>query len=117
MANQPIYLNGVQFKPSNIDNSDDKVGDLKIMVNGKKRFYHRAFKRQWQISWNGVSTTVLNSIRAIYRLTSTFTFIDEQGASFTVICLPGNFSSTLDATNISIKNVVYYDVKLTIDEA
>lgn len=116
MANQPIYLNGVVFKPSSIDRKEDKIGDSKVMANGYKRFYHRAFKNQWQIAWNGVTTDVLNNVRAIYRLTSTFTFVDEQGNSYTVLCLPGGFSSTLDAANISINNVVRYDVQLTIDE-
>jgi hypothetical protein len=116
MANQPIYLNGVQFKPSNIDVSEDKIGVNSRAASGRLKFHLVTTKSQWKISWAMVDTATMNAVRTIYRLTSSFVFIDEQGVSHTVACLPGGFTSTLAATSISINNVVHYDVEITLDE-
>lgn len=116
MANQPIVLNGTSFTPSAIDREETKIGNEKRAINGTLRFAHRAFKNRWTITWSGVSPSVVSSVRAIYRLVASFVYFDEDGTQWTVICLPGGFSSTIDAQSISLNGSMYYEVTLTIDE-
>lgn len=111
-----IYLNGVQMNPSEIELKDDeKIGESRRMGDGTLRYYHRAFKSQWTITWNGVKDIYVPAIRAIGRLTTPFTFIDYEGVSHTVMILPGNFSRKLSAEKVS-PGIKRYDIQLTLDE-
>lgn len=116
MSTQYIYLNGTQMNPSEVEIKDDeKIGESRRMGDGTLRYYHRTFKGQWSIKWTSVKETYIASIRAIGRLTTSFTFIDYEGVSHTVIVLPGNFSRTLSAEKVS-PGIKRYDVSLTLDE-
>lgn len=116
MSTRYIYMNGVEFNPSEVEIKDDeKIGDSRRMGDGTLRYYHRAFKGQWSITWNGVKETFIPAIRAIGRLTTSFTFIDYDGVSHTVIILPGNFSRSLTAEKVT-PDTKRYDVSLTLDE-
>lgn len=111
-----IYMNSVQFNPSELDAKDDeKIGESRRMGDGTLRYYHRAFKGQWTVTWNGVKDTYVPAIRAIGRLTTPFTFIDYESVSHTVIILPGNFSRKLSAEKVS-PGVKRYDITMTLDE-
>ncbi len=117
MANNPIYLNGVQFKPSGIEESDDRIGETSRMANGTLRMYHRAFKKTWEIRWDGIPTAILNQVRVVYRNIGQFTFINEQGESYTVITPAGGFNSVLDAADgAAIGGETYYKVRLTLEQ-
>jgi len=111
-----IYLNGGQFNPSEVEMKDDeKIGESRRMADGTLRYYHRAFKSQWVLKWNGVKEVYVPAIRAIGRLTSSFTFIDYESVSHTVMILPGGFSRTLSADKVS-PGIKRYDVTMTLDE-
>ncbi len=116
MSTQYIYMNGVQFNPSEVEMKDDeKIGESRRMGDGTLRYYHKAFKGQWSIKWNGVKEALVPAIRAIGRLTAPFTFVDYEGVSHTVMVLPGGMSRTLSADKVS-PGVKRYDVTITLDE-
>lgn len=116
MANTTISLNGVSFSPTTVEVSFEKIGTTKRAANGKLYFYFRALKRMWNIEWSNLPEGSLSAIRTIGALTSSFTFIDEFGASFTVIVPPGGYSAEMSAERISLANVFYYDVSLQLEE-
>lgn len=116
MSAQYIYLNAVQFNPSEVEmKDDDKIGESRRMGDGTLRYYHRAFKSEWTVQWNGVREAYVPAIRAIARLTTPFTFIDYESVSHTVIVLPGNMSRTLTAEKVS-PGIKRYDVSMTLTE-
>lgn len=109
-------MNGVQFNPSEVEMKDDeKIGESRRMGDGTLRYYHRAFKGQWVIKWTTVKESYVPAIRTIARLTTSFTFIDYEGVSHTVMVLPGGMSRTLSAEKVS-PGVKRYDVSITLDE-
>lgn len=111
-----IFMNGVQFNPSEVEMHDDeKIGESRRMGDGTLRYYHRAFKGQWVVKWTGVKETLVAPIRAIGRLTTSFTFIDYESVSHTVMILPGNFTRTLSAEKVS-PGMKRYDISMTLDE-
>ena len=111
-----IYLNGSQFNPSEVDSKDDeKIGDSRRMGDGTLRYYHRAFKSEWTITWNGLKEAYVPALRTIARLTTSFTFVDYEGVSHTVVILPGGFSRKLSAEKVS-PGVKRYDISMTLTE-
>lgn len=111
-----IYLNGTQFNPSEVEMKDDeKIGESRRMGDGTLRYYHRAFKGEWVIKWNGIKETLVSPIRTIGRLTTSFTFIDYESVSHTVMVLPGGFTRTLSAEKVS-PNMKRYDIQMTLSE-
>ncbi len=116
MSAQYIYLNGSAMNPSEVELKDDeKIGESRRMGDGTLRYYHRAFKGQWTVKWSGVKETLVAPIRAVGRLTTSFTFIDYESVSHTVMILPGGFTRSLSAEKVS-PNMKRYDISITLDE-
>lgn len=116
MTARYIYMNGTQFNPSEVEITEDKIGESRRMGDGTLRYYHRAVKRKWSIKWTGLRETYLPAIRTIFALTTSFTFTDYDSVSYTVLVLPGGFSYTLSAEKVDAAGVKRYDVQLTLDE-
>lgn len=116
MANNPIYLNGQQLRPSSIERTATKVGTSQRMADGTLRYFHRANKSSWTITWEGVTEDILTIVRNVYTLTTSFTFIDEQATSFTVLCEGDALKYTLSATKIALGGHKRYDVTLTVNQ-
>ncbi len=116
MSAQYVYLNSVMLNPSAIDaKPDEKIGESRRMADGTLRYYHVAFKGEWTLTWNGIKEAYVPAIRAIARLTTSFTFIDYDSVSHTVIILPGGFSSNLSAEKVS-PGIKRYDLSMTLSE-
>lgn len=116
MSQQYIYLNGTQVNPSELDaKDDDKIGESRRMGDGTLRYYHRAFKSEWTLTWNGVKETFVPPLRTIGRLTTSFTFIDYDSVAHTVIILPGGFTRKLSAEKVS-PNMKRWDVTMVLTE-
>ena len=116
ITNNYISLNGTQFRPTSVDVEETKIGEEKRMADGTLKFYHRAVKLQWTIAWTGLVETAVAAIRTIYRLTTSFTFIDEFGTSWTVLTLPGNLQLSMSAEKTRIDGTKYYDVELVVTQ-
>ncbi len=118
MAVSAITLNSVTFYVDDIATEHEKIGTAIQAANGARRWAHRANKRQWTLTWNTASLTELTAIRAIFALTTTFTFVDENGASATVFCQAGALKSSVDTlAYASGAQVLYYKVTLQLTEA
>jgi hypothetical protein len=79
-------LNGTTFYPSKIARTRKKVGRALVMYAGARVWMHRAEKSTWTLNWENIALATLNGIAAIEALTADFTYVDENGASFTVHC-------------------------------
>jgi methionyl-tRNA formyltransferase len=113
-----ISLNATTFYPADIEETREKIGTEIAAANGARRFAHRAEKRSWTLTWNRVTAAVRTQIRAVHVLTTTFTYIDEAGTSFTVLCLPGAYRSSIGLIGMPGGVLtLYYNVTLTIHEA
>lgn len=115
--NTLVSLNGSSFTPTSVAVRLLRIGDSRRAANGKLYYYHRANKRAWDLQWTSLPETQLSAIQTIGLLTSTFTFIDEAGSSYTVLVPDGGYSATLAASKASRANFFYYDVALTIEES
>ena len=114
-AASPILLNSTAFTPSDIKESEEKVGVEYQAVNGRRRFAQRAIKRVWTLEWKLVPLATVNALRLVYRLTGTFTYVSESGESAMVLCA----SDALQTSRpfIAGDGTAYYQVTLTIKES
>lgn len=111
-------LNGVTFYPSDIAPDHEKIGHEIQAADGSRRWAHRADKRTWKIEWKSVPLATLTAVRAIFNLTTTFTFVDENGDAATVFCKAGALSSSVaEIGQNSGGQVLLYNVSLTLTEA
>lgn len=113
-----ITLNGTTFYASDVQETGEKIGVAIQAANGARRWAQRANKRSWQISWKDVDVSVQTAVRNVFNLTTTFTFVDENGNSATVLCEAGAFKSTVATIGtVNGAQVLYYNVDLTLMEA
>ncbi len=113
-----ISLNGTSFTPSGIDMAREKIGSVITAANGARRFAHRAHKREWTLTWANVTATVRDQVRTVYALTTSFTYIDENSNSITVLCLPGGYQETVSLISYEGGAVTLrYTVTLNLSEA
>lgn len=110
-----VTLNGVTLTPTTIETGIRKEGERLVMANGSVRFFHRAHKRTWTLSWNLAGLTALLSVISIFTTTSTMTYVDENGSSYTVIPTD-DFGIEFGAEQISLTGFKYYSFSLTIEE-
>lgn len=111
-----VFINGVQVNPSALDaKPDEKIGESRRMGDGTLRYYHRAFKGEWTLTWNGVQEAYLPALRTVARLTTSFTFIDYDSVSHTVMILPGGFTAKLSAEKVS-PGIKRWDVTMVLSE-
>lgn len=92
-----ITLNANVLTPNKIEHTPEKIGVELVMANGRRRFVHRATKETWSLSWEGITSTVRATLRTIFDLTSTFTYIDQFGVSWSVYCPPGGWKCSIAA--------------------
>lgn len=117
---RPILLNTYSFTPSDIKESEAKVGTVIRAANGRTRFAQVTVggvpvtKRIWTIEWKLVLLATLDQIRMVYKLPSSFTYVSESGEMATVICDADALQST--RAWIAGDGTVYYRVTLTIKE-
>jgi hypothetical protein len=115
MSNKYVTMNSVTFRPTEISRNLKRAGDLKTMADGTNKMYHRGFKYEFDLTWTGLPESNKAAIRTIATLTTSFTFIDEDGTSYTVLCPPDAYSDALSASNISIGlGIIYYDITLKL---
>lgn len=118
-----ITLNGTVFGtggslkgPSNVEEELLTFGTEFEAYNGDMTLLQTGQKRQWTISWDNVTAATRNAVRALAGLTSAFTYIDEDGNSFTVQCpTQGRYQSGIGI--IGHGGTLYYGVTLLIRQS
>lgn len=116
MSNRYISMNSVQFNPTSVEYEEEKIGESRRMGDGTLRYYHRSIKRKWTITWTGLRETYLAAVKSIAALTTSFTFVDYDGVSYTVLILPGGYKHSLNADKVDGLGVKRYDITITLDE-
>lgn len=108
-------LNGTTFYPSDIQRRTKRTGTLTVAANGARTWTQRGTKQEFVVSWRLVDNTIRAAIQTIANLTTTWTFVDENGASYTVQCE----GEPIDAAVGLIDGAgdPLYDVTLTFFEA
>lgn len=112
MSYKRVTIGGTTFYPSTVDVTEERIGDTERMADGTLRFWHRAFKNTWTLTWNKLPESSLTSLRAKYRVTTSFTFNDENNTNWTVIST--KFDTKLSV--IGLNGIIYYDVTLELQE-
>lgn len=113
-TNNTITLNAVTLKPTGMDIEEQFIGESTRMANATLRKVQKGIKNKWTLSWSGLIETQIAAIRTLYRNTSSMTFVDEFGTSYTVATT--GFRTTFNAGDMSFSSVKYYDVELTFEE-
>ena len=114
-----ISLNGTTFGPSTIAVEIEKIGTEQVGADGTRNWMQRLdgssqpiHKRTWTLTWEKVLAALRTSIRSVFLLATTFTYIDEDGTSYTVQCEKQDYKDTI--AFISASGTLYYNVTLTI---
>lgn len=117
-----IFLNGVEFFPSDAQKTTEKIGAVHIAANGNRTWIQRVdagsnpiHKRQWTIPWKDVPEAVRAAVEAIFLLATTFPYVDQHGTSYTVQCEADGYNESV--TTIAPDGTLYYDVELTVYQA
>jgi len=110
-----VVLNSVTLAPTTLETTVTKIGETKRMANGAMRFFYRASKRSWTLSWENAPASIIANAYSAYTVNTSTTFVDEYGTSYTVVS-SSDFSVTLDASAIASNGTFYYSASFTIEE-
>lgn len=114
MSVKVVTLAGISFFPTTIETEDVRIGESARMLGGAFRFWHRAYKKKWNLHWENVPETTVSGIRTRYRSTSSQTYVDQDQITYTVILT--TFKESLSAEDISLPGVLYYDIDMSFEE-
>jgi hypothetical protein len=106
-------LDSLLIYPSNIDVSEEKIGEEKRMDDGTLRFFLRAIKHTFTLSWDAVEASWLPLLRAKSDA-GELTYTDEVGSTFDAIVI--SFDHTLSADKIDKDNTYRYDITMVFKE-
>jgi len=120
-----IYISGYyadstafnyEIKPSDIQRNISNIGDEERSVNGTMNRFHIAYKSSWRLTFTNISDSIADQLQIIFTTPKEFSFRDEQGSLYTVLCERDSFSRELSAGNVSLRNIPVYTVSLGLTE-
>lgn len=107
---------GTPRKPDAISIAVSKIGTTLVSDSGKRRFVSRGtVKRTWTIEWRGAREATRAALRTLHQLTTTFSFTDELGVTYTG-CQTERDDLEEAYAFTDPSNNYYYDLKITIRE-
>ena len=113
-------LNGQSFyyeiRPSNIDTSIKNIGEDIRAIDGTTNRFHRAYKREFSLSFDKVSESITTQLQQIFINPVEYVFTDISGTSYNVYTTADSFTKSLSASNVSLRGVKVYDVKIGLTE-
>ncbi len=81
----PLTGNAAAWRPTGITAKEQKIGVTLEAANGTRNRVERgANKHVWDVVWEGCNLATMQTVRTIARLATSFTFVDNEGVSFTV---------------------------------
>lgn len=103
--------NASAWQPTGYSVKERKIGVTLEAADGTRNRVERStYKRVWEIEWAVANAATVTTLRAINALTSTFTFTDTAGTSYTV--------QTEDELEVDFAFIVgstqYWSVRLTL---
>lgn len=131
----PIYLSGylgttafrTDLKATSVREAIANVGERLDAVDGAVSYMHRAYKRQWDVTWNLViysgsasyplATVVgLKQIYTALALSGTAMVFGMDNAQYSVIPDMNSWSVDLQSNNVSLTSIPYYSVSFKVIE-
>lgn len=108
-------LNGTDVSSYLTDPGESIVEAAAVMqmANGRTRKASRGFKRRWELTFSQVTNAQRTTVQTIALLTTTFTLVDQHGASYTVMTEPGSYSARVSLIEPGSPPTLHYDVSLT----
>jgi hypothetical protein len=104
------------YKPVEITRKLKKIGRLLEAADGSTSWVHRGFKWEFHIVWDKRSHGVTyNAVVALYAKTTTFSYTDTDGSSYTVLTAGDEPFEVPISTNAA--NVYSYGVQIVLREA
>lgn len=103
------------WKPTGLTLKPEKIGDAIVAANGSRTLVYRATKKTWEISWDTANETTRAALRTLHALTTTWMFVDQLGASYTVQTEADDYDEEYRMTDPA--GNIYYQLKLTVREA
>ncbi len=115
------YLTGgaefsYELRPTSVETSIKNIGEDIQAIDGTNRRFHRNYKREFTLSFDKVKQDVATQIETIFTTPNEFIFKDIQGNSYLVYTQQDSFSKSLHASNVSLRGVIVYDVKIGVCE-
>ena len=105
-------------RPSGLKRTTTKIGRTFTAANGDTSFVARGsgiVKHKWVLSWEKANATTQAALKALYALTTTFAFVDQDGTSYTVLCTGDDpFDEDISSNRA---NAYLYNVDFTLKEA
>lgn len=98
------------YRPKNL-----KKGRLLEGANGALTWVQRGVKWQWTIGWKRANQTTQTAVLALRNLTTSFTFVNHLGVSYTVITVGDDDHEEDVVTDRA--NAYKYDLELVLREA
>ena len=129
-----LIMNGVTYngtpianlanprKPTGLTRKETKIGAALVAASGKRTWVQRVDgasapirKREWEVTWDKGNLTTRNALRTLHALATTWTFVDQDGSSYTVQTEEGDYQEDYVTTDKA--GNLYYSLKLTVREA
>jgi hypothetical protein len=115
------YLTGgaafsYELRPTSVETSIKNIGEDVQAIDGTNRRFHRNYKREFTLSFDKVKQDVATQLETIFTTPNEFIFKDIQGNSYLVYTQQDSFSKSLHASNVSLRGVIVYDVKIGVNE-
>lgn len=114
MAATAFVLNGTTFSAKDRKLEEVPIGVAFRALNGSPRFAQRAIKRTWTLEFDNLLIAQLTSLRAIHALTTSFTLVDENAVSYTVVRTDAPLQSSVAL--ITPANIAYYAATIVLQE-
>lgn len=103
-------------KPISIERELRKIGRMLEAADGSTSWVHRGTKWTFTISWGPrASVATKTAVRAVRNLTTTFTYTDEEGTSYTVLNVGDDTYSEKVYTDAT--NIYQYELSLILRQA
>lgn len=115
MPASAFVLNGTTFYAKDRALDEVPIGVEFEALNGSSRFAQRAIKRRWTIDFDNLLIAQLTALRAVHALTTSFTLVDENGVSYTVVRMGDALQSK--AGLITPNGTIYYTATIVLREA
>jgi hypothetical protein len=117
-----LVINGVTYNgaggnphpPSKAPFTLKRIGRTLVAANGARTFVDRGTdKRVWVLSWENADPADRTAVRALALLSTTFTFTDEEGVSYTVQ-VEEDDAYTHEPSFTKSDNGLLYDLSITL---
>lgn len=100
------------FRPGSFKRTRLKIGRLLVGKDGTLNWMHRGFKWVFAIGWERANQTTETAVLALRNKTSTFTFVDYDGTSYTVMTVGDDTYD--EQVTTSVANAYRFDLTLVL---